>query len=153
MDQIDKKILEILQKRGNATNAELGEACFISTSQAGHRRQRLEQQGTLKHYQAKLSPKAIGLGVQAFIQVSMRAHSADAAVEFQTLLEARPEIINVWTITGAADYLLQVYCQDLEALNQLVHHCLLRTPTIAHVESQIVMNHLIQDRGLPLAQA
>ncbi|NVK29531.1 MAG: Lrp/AsnC family transcriptional regulator [Gammaproteobacteria bacterium] len=153
MDQIDKKILEILQKRGNTTNAELGEACFISTSQAGRRRQRLEQLGTLQRYQAKLSPKAIGLGVQAFIQVSMKAHSAEAATEFQTLLDARPEIINLWTITGAADYLLQVYCQDLEALNDLVHHFLLRAPSVTHVESQIVMNHLLKDRGLPLSQA
>jgi DNA-binding Lrp family transcriptional regulator len=56
----------------------------------------------------------------------------------------------VWTLTGEADYLLRVWCADLPALNRLVQDRLLRHPAVARVQSQIVMEQLKPDAGLPV---
>ena len=58
-------------------------------------------------YRAQLDPEALGLGVQAFVQVQMASHSKETAREFATLLDTRREIVAAWTLTGEADYLLR----------------------------------------------
>ena len=65
------------------------------------------------------------------------------------LIETRREIISAWTLTGEADYLLHVYCEDLGALNRSIHQVLLPDPAVSRVQSQIVMDQLKEDGKLP----
>jgi DNA-binding Lrp family transcriptional regulator len=88
--------------------------------------------------------------VQAFIQVQMAAHSAEAARSFASLITTLPEITSCWTLTGEADYLLSVWCADLSALNLLIQSRLLPHPAVARVQSQIVMDRLKDNAPLPL---
>ena len=94
----------------------------------GRRRQRLESEGYIVGYSARLDPSRVGLTVQAFVQVQMVNHAADTAKSFATLIETRPEIISAWTLTGEADYLLRVFCDDLPALNTLIHDIPFNSP-------------------------
>ncbi len=149
-DDFDQRILRTLQRRGNATNAELAEAIGISTSQAGRRKARLEVEGVIEAYEARLDPQKLGLGIQAFVQISLSTHSQETAKALHEYLVAQDEIVNIWTMTGSADYLLQVFCHDLGALNDLVHGKLLAHDRIARVESQIVMNQLKRRGALPV---
>lgn len=80
----------------------------------------------------------------------MAAHSPDAARSFASLIATLPEVVSAWTMTGQADYLLRVWCEDLPALNRLIHESLLPHPSVARVQSQIVMDELKADGGLPL---
>ena len=149
LDEIDARLLSILQTDAQVTSERLGAALNLSPSQAGRRRQRLESEGVIRGYVARLDPAAIGLAVQAFVQVQMATHAPDAARSFARLIETRPEIIAAWTLTGEADYLLRVYCEDLGALNRLIHQILLPDPAVARVQSQIVMDRLKEDAPLP----
>ncbi len=80
----------------------------------------------------------------------MASHAPEAARAFAQLIEARREVISAWTLTGEADYLLRVYCEDLPALNRLIHQVLLPPhPAVARVQSQIVMDQLKPDAPLP----
>lgn len=150
-DLFDQKLLSYLQTHGNATNAELGDVVGISPSQAGRRKLRLENEGIINRYEARVEPEAVGLTIQAFVQISLTLHSKKNADDIHDYLCAREEIVNIWTMTGRADYLLQVYCRDLAALNALIHDGLLAHKNISHVESQIVMNHLKRRGALPIA--
>lgn len=150
IDLIDRNILDHLQQHGQATNAELGEAVHISPSQAGRRKARLEADGYIIGYQAQLDPSRIDLSIQAFIQLSLKEHSRQYATRLHSFLERQSTIANIWTMTGRADYLLQVFCRDLSELNSLIHDVLLSHENIAHVESQIVMDHLKANAGLPV---
>ncbi|MGB1148302.1 MAG: Lrp/AsnC ligand binding domain-containing protein, partial [Alphaproteobacteria bacterium] len=67
-----------------------------------------------------------------------------------TVLRDQPEIVDVWALTGQADYLLRVYCRDLKQLNRLVHDVLLRHKVVAKVESKIVMNQVKSGGALPI---
>ncbi|CUH63798.1 Leucine-responsive regulatory protein [Thalassovita gelatinovora] len=149
LDDIDKRLLAVLQKNAHLTAQELSELLNLSPSQAGRRRQRLEAEGYIVNYAARLDPKRLGLSVQAFVQVQLGTHGPDQARGFARLIGLRPEIISAWTLTGDADYLLRVYCTDLTALNALIHDILLPHPAVSRVQSQIVMDQFKQDAPLP----
>ncbi|WP_425073063.1 Lrp/AsnC family transcriptional regulator [Sagittula sp. S175] len=150
LDATDTALLDRLQRNGTATAQDLGEALNLSASQAGRRRQRLEDNGTITGYRATIDPERIGLHVQAFIQVQLARHGTTQGNDFNRLLRTRPEITSAWTMTGEADYLLRVWCPDLPALNRLIHEVLLAHPTVARVHSQIVMDQPKADAPLPV---
>lgn len=149
LDDADKRLLAALQDDAHLTAEQLGQRLNLSASQAGRRRQRLEAAGYITGYTARLDPRKLGLDVQAFVRVSMATHAPDAAKSFARLVATRREIICAWTLTGEADYLLRVYCDDLASLNVLVHEVLLPHPAVARVQSQIVMDQLKPDAPLP----
>jgi len=149
LDTTDSRLLAALQKNAHLTAQQLGELLHLSPSQAGRRRQRLEAEGFIEHYTARLSPQRLGLSIQAFVQVEMSSHQPEQARSFATLLATRPEVISAWTLTGEADYLLRVFCADLAALNRLLHEVLLPHAAVARVRSQIVMDQLKSDAPLP----
>ena len=149
LDDIDKRLLAALQKNAHLTAQELGEKLHLSPSQAGRRRPRLETEGYIQGYTARLNPERLGLTVQGFVQVHLGTHGPEHSASFARLLATRPEIVSAWTMTGDADYLLRVYCADLPSLNRLIHDVLLPHGAVAKVHSQIVMDQLKRDGPLP----
>ncbi|MHA6262414.1 Lrp/AsnC family transcriptional regulator [Arenibacterium sp. CAU 1754] len=149
LDDTDTRLLAALQKDAHLTSHQLGEMLNLSPSQAGRRRQRLEAEGYIQGYSARLDPARLGLAVQGFVQVQLGTHGPEQAQSFARLIRSRPEITSAWTMTGEADYLLRVYCEDLPALNALIHDILLAHPAVARVQSQIVMDQLKRDAPLP----
>lgn len=149
LDSIDTKLLTALQKNAHLTAQELGEILHLSASQIGRRRQRLEAEGYIQSYVAKLNATKLGLAVQGFVQVHLGTHGPEHSTSFARLVNGRPEITSAWTMTGDADYLLRVYCPDLTALNSLIHEVLLPHPAVARVQSQIVMDQIKRDGPLP----
>jgi len=150
IDETDSRLLAAVQANAQVTAQELGEMLNLSPSQAARRRARLEAEGVITGYRARLSPGKLGLTVQAFVQVQMAAHSPESARDFLRLISTLPEVVACWTLTGEADYLLRVWCADLPALNRLIHHRLLPNPAVARVQSQIVMDQPKLDAGLPV---
>ena len=149
LDDTDNRLLAALQRDAHLTAQELGEVLHLSPSQVGRRRQRLEAEGYIRGYRAALDPVRLGLNVQGFVQVHLGTHGPEHSTSFARLLAVRPEIVSAWTMTGDADYLLRVYCEDLPSLNRLIHDVLLPHPAIARVHSQIVMDQPKRDAPLP----
>ena len=150
LDDTDIALLTTLQRDAQITSERLGERLGLSPSQIGRRRQRLEAAGYIEGYRAKLAADRLGLSVQAFVSVQMATHAPDKVATFTRILETNRQVVSVWTLTGEADYLLRVYCQDLAALNELIHQILLPHPAVARVQSQIVMDQLKTDAPLPV---
>lgn len=150
IDSTDARLLAEIQRRADITAQDLGEVLNLSPSQAARRRARLEAEGVIAGYRARLDPGRLGLSVQAFVQVQMAAHSAETAAGFVRLIQSLPEVVGCWTLTGEADYLLRVWVADLPALNALIHHRLLPHSGVARVQSQIVMDQPKADAGLPI---
>lgn len=150
MDDLDRRLLALVQRDATLTAQALGEALHLSASQAARRRQALERAGLVRGYHARVDPAAAGLAIQAFVSVEMAVHDAKAASGFARVVEAAPEVIAAWTMTGEADYLLHVVCRDLPALNALVHGTLLPHPAVARVRSRIVMDVLKAGAPLPI---
>lgn len=149
LDVIDQALLAALQRDAHLTAERLGEVLNLSPSQAGRRRQRLEETGLITGYTARVDPLKAGLTVQAFVQVQMARHGAETSASFSRLISTQGEVVSAWTLTGEADYLLRVYCEDLAGLNRLIHQVLLAHPAVARVQSQIVMDQFKPDAPLP----
>lgn len=150
LDATDIALLTALQQDARLTTAQLSDRLNLSASQAGRRRARLEAEGYVRHYTARLDPRRLGLEIQAFVQISLASHAPAEARTLLNMLHGEPRVISVWTLTGDADYLLRVYCEDLGALNTLIHARLLPHKSVARVQSQIVMDQPKADAGLPL---
>jgi DNA-binding Lrp family transcriptional regulator len=149
LDSTDTRLLAALQRDAHLTAQDLSDMLHLSASQIGRRRQRLEAEGYIEGYVARLNAARLGLAVQGFVQVHLGTHGPEHSASFARLIDARPEITSAWTMTGDADYLLRVYCADLTALNALIHGVLLPHPAVARVQSQIVMDQLKRDGPLP----
>jgi len=150
LDDTDIRLLSALQRDAQLTAQDLGELLNLSSSQAGRRRQRLESSGLIEGYVARLAPEKLGLAIQAFVQVQLATHGPAQSRDFARLVSTRAEITSAWTLTGEADYLLRVYCEDLRALHQLIHEVLLPHPSVNRVQSQIVMDQFKRDAPLPM---
>ncbi|MEO0381154.1 MAG: Lrp/AsnC family transcriptional regulator [Pseudomonadota bacterium] len=149
LDSIDTRLLAALQQDAHLSAQQLSDKLNLSASQIGRRRQRLEAEGYIEGYIARLDPKRLGLNVQGFVQVHLNTHGPEHSSSFSRLLETSQEITSAWAMTGDADYLLRVYCADLSALNRLIHDVLLPHPSVSRVHSQIVMDQLKRDGPLP----
>ncbi|MFK7877020.1 MAG: Lrp/AsnC family transcriptional regulator, partial [Paracoccaceae bacterium] len=110
----------------------------------------LEADGYVRAYVARLSAQKLGLNVQGFIQVHLNLHAPETSTTFARLVRTRPEITSAWSMTGDADYLLRVFCEDLPALNRLIHDVLLPHEAVLRVHSQIVLDQLKEDSSLPI---
>ena len=150
LDDFDHKILMELQRDGRLSSLQLAEATALSASQCARRRRRLEQLGIIKSYHARLSRRKVGLGISAFIQVSLNNHGQREIEEFARLLETNPTILEACKLTGPTDYLLRAATADLDEMNRLISEILLPHPSVSHVQSHIVLEWLKEDGVLPV---
>ena len=150
IDRYDLALLEALQRKGNATNATLGEQIKLSASQISRRIQRLEEDGVIAGYVALLAPTALGLGVSAFAQVSLERHSDTSNEVFEDAVAAMPEVIDCFSVSGDADYMLRIVVADLPAFSELMMKRMLRLPGIARIKTSIALQTIKQTHALPL---
>jgi DNA-binding Lrp family transcriptional regulator len=150
LDTFDLKILGALQDDGRLTNQELAEIAGLSASQCSRRRMRLEQEKVISGYRAQLSSEALGLGVIAFIQITLATHSPDNAKRFRELVNRIDDIQEAYSLTGDADYVIKAVLRDLKSLSDIVNDVLMPHPSVAHVRSSIVLDRLKESGKLPL---
>lgn len=147
VDAFDRKILDALQKDGALTNAALAEKVNLSASQCSRRRAALEEAGLIEGYRARLNPKKLGLGLRAFVRVNLRAHRKEDDVNLSRWLLDQPEVLQAFSVSGDADYVLEVIVRDLESFSEFVHERLLIQPQVNQIRSDFVLKTL-KDRAI-----
>lgn len=150
VDKFDLQILAALQRHGNATNSALSEEVHLSPSQISRRVNRLEQSGIIAGYAALLDPAAIGLGVSAFAQVILERHGDTSSDAFERAVAALPDVVECFSVSGDADYVLRIVAPDLAAFSELMMKRILRLPGLAHIKTNIALKRVKQTNVLPL---
>ena len=150
MDRYDRKVIDQLQLDSSQSNAQLASAVGLSASQISRRRARLETSGLITGYTARLDAHALGFGMDVFIRITLTAHSADTATQFNQFLRSLPELRSAWALTGDADYLLHAKVRDLDALSALVSQQLLPHKNVHEVRSEIALQTIVEDAPLVL---
>ena len=150
LDSFDLKILDALQKDGRLTNNELAERIALSASQCSRRRSRLEAEGYIQGYQARLNRQKIGLDLLVVVSVTLATHNRDNARRFAALVNDLPEVLEAYALTGEMDYHLKVATRGLSSLSRFVNDVLLPHDSVQHVKTSIVLDTLKQFEGLPL---
>jgi DNA-binding Lrp family transcriptional regulator len=150
LDRTDLRILAFLQRHGRASNLELAEAVNLSTSQCHRRHRRLEELGVIAGYEARLDPGLLGLGVTAFVHVSMEKGHLSNLRKFTEGIRALPEVLECFSVTGDFDYVLKVVARDLKALSQFLMDTLMVLPGVDNVRSSVCLDQIKNTGALPL---
>jgi Lrp/AsnC family transcriptional regulator, leucine-responsive regulatory protein len=150
LDAFDLKILEALQKDGRLTNNELADRIALSASQCSRRRSRLEAEGYIQGYQARLDRQKVGLDLLVVISVTLATHNRDNARRFAALVNDLPEVLEAYALTGEMDYHLKVATRGLAGLSRFVNDVLLPHDSVQHVKTSIVLDTLKSFEGLPV---
>lgn len=148
LDSFDIAILSALQKDGALTNAALAEMVNLSASQCSRRRSALEEAGVIEGYAARLNAARLGYGLRAIIRVNLSSHGQRKDDDFARFVAAQPQIRSAFSVSGDADYVLDVWVRDLDSFADFIHRHLLPHPQVSQVRSEIVLRTLKDDRGL-----
>ena len=153
LDSIDFKILAVLQDNARIANVELAERVNLSPSPCLARVRALEESGFIDRYVALLDPRAIGLGVNTFIQVRLQRQVESALNTFENAIASRPEVMECYLMTGAMDYLLRVVTSDLEAYQMLITDFIAKIPGVGNIQSSIALKQVKYKTSRPLPEA
>ncbi|MFC7704803.1 Lrp/AsnC family transcriptional regulator [Plastorhodobacter daqingensis] len=150
LDSFDHAILRALQADAALTNAELGVLVNLSASQCSRRRQALERAGVIEGYGARINGAALGFGLRAITRVNLRAHSESDDDAFAAFLRSHDQVISAHSVSGDADYVLEIYVRDLADFAAFIHRHLLPHPQVLQVRSEIVLQTTKAAAPVPL---
>ena len=142
LDEYDHKIMNALVKNGALTNSQLSEIVNLSASQCSRRRINLEVKGVIKGYHARLDTEALGISLRAIVRVNLQSHAEDDAKDFLRLIEQRQEVAEAFSVSGDADYVLLLQCENLRTFADFIHTKLLPQKVIGQVRSEIVLKEM-----------
>ncbi|WP_150697099.1 Lrp/AsnC family transcriptional regulator [Pandoraea terrae] len=150
LDATDASILKILQEDGRLSNSDLAERVALSASPCWKRLRRLESSGVIRGYQAVLDRHALGLGVVAFVSISLDNHTEKTCRTFEAGVLAMPEVVALHNTTGQHDYLLQIIAEDFDSYSEFVLNRLRSLPGVKEMLSTLSMRELKASSKLPL---
>ncbi len=149
MDAIDKKILALLQEDAMLTVNELARQVGLSPNPCWRRVQRLEAEGVIRKRVTLLNAAALNAGVTVFVAIKTSQHSAAWFKGFAKNVNAIPEVMEFYRMSGEVDYLLRVVVPDIAAYDA-VYKQLIRTPGLSDVSSSFAMEQIKYTTALPL---
>lgn len=149
IDQIDGKILELLQQNSRISNQDIANKVGSSVSSVWRRINALEEAGVIQGYGLTVSPEKMGYQETILLQISLQRHSDDYIEQFIALVESVPEILECYATTGEYDYVLKVLATDMRAFHRFVRNSLMRQPFISKTYSQVVMDKIKFQKAIP----
>ncbi|HEY8385187.1 MAG TPA: Lrp/AsnC family transcriptional regulator [Porticoccaceae bacterium] len=151
IDSYDRAILQRLQREGRISNQDLADAVNLSPSPCLRRVRRLEEEGIIENYVARLNARKLGLNLMAFIQISMDRHTPERFARFEEAIATYPEVLECHLITGqAADYQLKVVVEDMDAYQLFLLNKITRIEGVTGVHSSFVLKSPINGTALPV---
>lgn len=150
LDEIDEKLLSILQRDATVTMQEIGALVGLSHTPCWRRVKRLEDKGFISKRVTLLDPEKLELNVNIFVFVTMSRHEAATFQRFVKAAEDIPEIVECYSVTGQADFLLRVVVHDVSAYDRLFKEKLIHLPEIGNLNSTIALEQLKYSTELPL---
>lgn len=120
LDEIDRRLLNILQTDSRITIRELAEKLHLSTTPVHERIKKLEKKGYIKQYLTLLDPKLLGKKLIVYVSVSLNSHTREAIDEFEQEMMKLDEIMECYYVSGNSDFLLKVHCNDMDDYHNFI---------------------------------
>jgi Lrp/AsnC family transcriptional regulator len=150
LDAIDRKILEILQQDAGLQVAELASRVGLSQTPCWRRVQRLKEAGVITRHVMLLDPHKVNVGVTVFVAVRTSTHTQEWFERFRATVEAIPEVVEFYRMSGEIDYLLRVVVPDIAAYDA-VYKRLIAGTQLFDVSSSFAMEQIKFTTALPLS--
>jgi Lrp/AsnC family leucine-responsive transcriptional regulator len=142
LDRIDHKILDILQRQGRMSNTELAEQIGLSMSPCAERVRRMEREGVITGYHARISPQALGRTLLVFVEITLASKSDEVFDKVRKEMLHMPEVLECHLVSGSFDYLVKARLRGMSEYRGLLGNMLKKLPVAAQSHSYVVMEEI-----------
>ncbi|MCF3592528.1 Lrp/AsnC family transcriptional regulator [Rhodobacteraceae bacterium LMO-12] len=150
LDTIDRRILNVLQRKGRISNSDLSEAINLSPSACHRRVQRLEKDGFIRDYVALLDARRLGMPTTVFVEITLQAQADEVLDAFEKAVARIPDVLECHLMAGTADYLLKVVAENTEDFARIHRQHLARLPGVAQMQSSFALRTVFKTTALPV---
>lgn len=149
LDEMDVKILRVLQQDSTRAVADIGKEVGLSTTPCWRRIQKLEEAGVIQRRVALLEPSKVNAGVTVFVQIKTDQHSIEWLEKFHAAVVDFEEVVEFYRMSGEIDYLLRVVVPDIGAYDAFYKKLISRI-AISKISSTFAMEQIKYTTALPL---
>ena len=140
IDDIDRRILSVLQHEGRISNLELADRIGLSPTPCSRRLKKLEESGVIIGYGARIDPVALGCTINVIVSVRLANQSSADIEMFLNAVQKLTEITECLLVTGSLDYVLRVQARDVQALRDFILTELKRLPCVAETSTRLILD-------------
>lgn len=151
-DEIDIRILALLQENGRMTNVELAERVGLTAPPCLRRVRALEQEGAITGYHAALDPSALGYNLTVFALVSLKSQAESDLRAFEQLVADIPEVRECHMLNGEIDFILKIVAPDLQSFQTILTTRLTTAPNVEHVKTSLTIRTSKALPGVPVPE-
>jgi Lrp/AsnC family leucine-responsive transcriptional regulator len=142
LDKTDRRILRVLQSDGRISNLKLAEAVHLSPAAVLERVKRLQREGFILGYEARLNPARLGAGLLVFVEILLDRTVHDVMQSFKAAVQVRPEILEAHLVAGGFDYLLKTRVADMAAYRAFIGSVIWTLPGVRETRTYVVMEEV-----------
>lgn len=150
LDKLDRHILRTLQAEGRISMKDLAERVGLTITPCSERVKRMETDGVIDGYHAKINPAAIGAKLLVFVEITLNQKSADAFEAFRREVLRIPEVLECHLVSGDFDYLIKARIREMAEYRKLLGEMLLQLPGAAQSKSYVVMEEIKETLNLAI---
>ena len=150
LDRIDLKILDVLQRDGRISITDLADKASLSATPCSERVKRMEREGVITGYYARVNPAALGKNLLVFLEIKLSAKSGEVFDKVKEELLYVPEVMECHLVSGDFDYLVKARLPEMNKYRQLLGEILKRLPASAESRSYVVMEEIKETLYLPV---
>ncbi len=149
-DEIDRRIIRALQRDASLSHAALAEQVGASAASVWRRVRSLEKAGVLGAAVRLADPEMLGRSVNVLCQVRMTRQTVEARAQFEEFIQARPEIVECYAMSGEWDYLLRIAVKDVSDYDRFVMRGVLAHPSVANAASNFALRQVKYTTEIPV---
>ncbi|WP_299920992.1 Lrp/AsnC family transcriptional regulator [uncultured Pelagimonas sp.] len=150
LDETDRRILRVIQRKGRISNSDLSDEVNLSASACHRRVQRLETDGYVKDYVALLDARKLGMPTTVFVEIKLSAQADEVLEAFEKAVARVPDVLECHLMAGTADYILKIVAEDTEDFARIHRQYLTRLPGVAQMQSSFALRTVFKTTALPV---
>ncbi|MCX8225207.1 MAG: Lrp/AsnC family transcriptional regulator [Sulfitobacter sp.] len=150
LDDIDRRILTALQRKGRMSNSDLSEQVHLSPSACHRRVQQLETEGYIQGYVALLNARKMGVPTTVFVEITLQGQADEVLDAFEKAVARIPSVLECHLMAGSADYLLKVVAENTEDFARIHRQFLARLPGVGQMQSSFALRTVCNTTALPV---
>lgn len=150
LDRMVRRILYELQRDARLSVQELASRIGLSATPCWRRLKEIDKRGLIRRHTVLLDREALGLKECLLAHVSLLRHAGNTVNEFERAVLEHPEVIECYSTTGDADYILKIVVPDMKAYDAFLHRHIFSIPGVANVRTAVVLREVKYDTLLPI---
>jgi Lrp/AsnC family transcriptional regulator len=150
LDEADLRILRALQDDPQLTMSALAERVGLSHTPCWRRLRKLEANGTITGRMLALNRHHLGFGVTVIAEITIKAQDEQVLTDFEAAVQAHPQIVECYSMSGAADYIIHVIVRSIPEYETLLKRVLLHLPGVGSINSRFALNRVKFTTNIPL---